>query len=107
LAALSSPGYGPIDGRPAVYLYIAAVEVDVLNCRCDTRSHYASELADWRADDVGSVVPGACSRPGPALSCAAGNGEVRSTGESPRASRPIRGATGEGQTGRVNRVNPR
>src|SRR4249920_2331775 len=26
-------------------------------CRCDTRSHLASELADWRADYVGSVVP--------------------------------------------------
>jgi transposase len=68
-------------------------------------------LCEWtrglEADDVGRVVPGACSRPGPALSCAAGNGGVRSTGESPRASRPIRGVTGEGQTGRVNRVNPR
>jgi hypothetical protein len=30
LAALSSPGYGPIDGQQA-YLYIVAVEVDVLN----------------------------------------------------------------------------
>ena len=78
-----------------------------LFCRCDTRSHLARGLADWRADYVGRVVPGACSRPGPALSCAAGNGGVRSTGESPRVSRPIRGATGQGQTGRVNCVNPR
>jgi hypothetical protein len=54
-----------------------ASSTDIRSCRCDTRSHYASELADWRADDVGSVVPGACSRPGPALSCAAGNGGVR------------------------------
>ena len=30
------------------------------------------------------VVPGACSRPGPALSCAAGNGGVRSSGKSPK-----------------------
>jgi hypothetical protein len=29
--ALASPGY---DGQPAVYLYIAALEVNVLNCRC-------------------------------------------------------------------------
>ena len=29
-AALASPGY---DGQPAVYLYIAALEVNVLNCR--------------------------------------------------------------------------
>jgi hypothetical protein len=29
-AALGSPGY---DGQPAVYLYIAALEVNVLNCR--------------------------------------------------------------------------
>ena len=84
-----------------------APRVNARFCRCDTRSHLARELADWRAGYVGRVVPGACSRPGPALSCAAGNGGVRSTGESPRASRPIRGATGEGQTGRVNRVNPR
>jgi hypothetical protein len=29
-AALGSPGY---DGQPAVYLYITALEVNVLNCR--------------------------------------------------------------------------
>jgi hypothetical protein len=29
-ATLGSPGY---DGQPAVYLYIAALEVNVLNCR--------------------------------------------------------------------------
>jgi hypothetical protein len=91
----------------SIYLYIVRLGLNVRFCRCDTRSHYASELADWRIGYVGRVVPGACSRPGPALSCAAGNGGVRSTGESPRASRPIREATGEGQTGRVNRVNPR
>src|SRR5437667_1751632 len=61
----SSPGRGPIGGQPAVYLYITALEENVLNCRCDTRSHFASELADWRADDVGRVVRGACSRPAP------------------------------------------
>ena len=88
-------------------LCIRRFKMNVRFCRCDTRSHYASELADWRTGYVGRVVRGACSRPGPALSCAAGNGGVRSTGISPRASRPIRGATGEGQTGRVNRVNPR
>jgi hypothetical protein len=30
---LSCPGDGPIDGHPAVYLYIAALEANVLNCR--------------------------------------------------------------------------
>ena len=65
-------------GRTRIFIH-RRVEVNVLNCRCDTRSHYASELADWRAGDVGRVVPGACSRPGPALSCAAGNGGVRSS----------------------------
>jgi hypothetical protein len=30
--ALASPGY---DGQPAVYLYIAALEVNVLNCRVE------------------------------------------------------------------------
>ena len=34
LAALSSLGYGPMDGQATVYLYIAALEVNVLNCRC-------------------------------------------------------------------------
>ena len=33
MAALSSPGYAQLDGQTAVYLYIAAVEVNVLNCR--------------------------------------------------------------------------
>jgi hypothetical protein len=37
LAALSSPSYSPIDGQPAVYVYIAAIEVNVLNCR-DSRA---------------------------------------------------------------------
>src|SRR5580700_90016 len=37
-------------------------------------------LADWRAGYAGRVGPGACSMPGPALSCAAGNSGVRSTG---------------------------
>ena len=32
--ALASPGY---DGQPAVYLYIAALEVNVLNCRDEER----------------------------------------------------------------------
>jgi hypothetical protein len=43
LADLSSPGYGPIDGQPAVYVYIAAIEVNVLNCRrALTRDRHAS-----------------------------------------------------------------
>jgi hypothetical protein len=33
LAALDNPGYGPIDGQPAVYSYIATFEVNALNCR--------------------------------------------------------------------------
>jgi hypothetical protein len=32
--ALASPGY---NGQPAVYLYIAALEVNVLNCRDEGR----------------------------------------------------------------------
>jgi hypothetical protein len=28
LAALSSPGYSPVGGQPAVYLYIAALEAN-------------------------------------------------------------------------------
>jgi hypothetical protein len=37
LAAVSTPGYGPTDGQPAEYLYIAALEVNVLNCRDEVR----------------------------------------------------------------------
>ena len=33
LATPSSPGYAQLDGQPAVYLYIAAVEMNVLICR--------------------------------------------------------------------------
>jgi hypothetical protein len=33
LAAVRSPGYSPLDGQPAVYLSVAALEVIVLNCR--------------------------------------------------------------------------
>ena len=51
---------------------------------CDTRLHVASECADWRADDVGGVVPGQCSRPVPALTCVAGNCGVRSSGKKPK-----------------------
>jgi hypothetical protein len=32
LAALSSPGYGPIEAsQPYIYIYIVAIEVNVLN----------------------------------------------------------------------------
>src|SRR5215813_11029860 len=103
---LATPARLPLD-RPSLDVYTwFSGHYNARFCRCDTRSHLARELADWRAGYVGRVVPGACSRPGPALSCAAGNGGVRSTGESPRICRPIRWVTGEGQTGRVNRVNP-
>src|SRR5271169_6586292 len=68
---------------------------------CDTRSHVASELAGWRADDdVGGVASGQCSRPVPALTCAAGNCGVRSSGKKPKRSRSIRERRrGEDRTG--------
>ena len=37
LAAVRSPGYSPLDSQPAVYLYIAALEVIVLDCRGEGR----------------------------------------------------------------------
>ena len=58
---------------------------------CDTKSLVASGLAGWRADDVGDVAPGQCSRPVSALTCVAGNGGVRSSGFKPKGSRSIRG----------------
>lgn len=67
---------------------------------CDTRSHGASELAGWRADDVGGIASGQCSRPVPALTCAAGNCGVRSSGKKPKRSRSIRERRrGEDRTG--------
>ena len=42
MAALSSPGYGPIDGQPTAYSYIAVLEVNILNCRLEVR------VAFWR-----------------------------------------------------------
>src|SRR5262249_27031270 len=45
--------------------YLATCRTNVRICRCDTRSHLARELADWRAGYVGRVVPGACSCPAP------------------------------------------
>ena len=41
--ALASPGY---DGQPAVYLYIAALEVNVLKCRDEERLLSASGIAE-------------------------------------------------------------
>ena len=51
---------------------------------CDTRSHVASELAGWRADDVGGIASGQCSGSVPALTCVAGNCGVRSSGKKPK-----------------------
>jgi len=44
--ALASPGY---DGQPAVYLYIAALEMNVLNCRIPPfgRTHRSAVKAAW------------------------------------------------------------
>ena len=59
-----------------------------------------SESVDWRFDDVEDLTSGRCSRPVPALTCAAGNGRVRSSGESPRTLVPSGGhRRGEGWTG--------
>ena len=58
---------------------------------CDTKSLVASGLAGWRADDVGDVAPGQCSRPVSALTCVAGNGGVRSSEFKPKGSCSIRG----------------
>jgi len=50
--ALASPGY---DGQPAVYLYIAALEVNVLNCR-QVRVWFASR-PDGKGDNAGDQDP--------------------------------------------------
>jgi len=63
------PGYGRLDGQPAVYLYIAALEVNILNCRiprsrrvwsCAQSSNTGHDGAWWRSADprTGVSAPG-------------------------------------------------
>jgi hypothetical protein len=59
--ALASPGY---DGQPAVYLYIAALEVNVLNCR-------------WERDQMSRICARACPSGGRAGPCAVRLGSAR------------------------------
>jgi hypothetical protein len=66
-AALTSPGYGPIGGQPAVYLYIAALEVNVLNCR-------GQGLLDRRGAGTPSVVHAALAHGPLAVKLIAGHG---------------------------------
>jgi hypothetical protein len=74
--------------------------------RCDTRSHRLSGFTGRRSADAEGVIPGQCPRPVPALTCAAGNGGVRSSEKTPKGP-PFRpGATGKGKTGRVNASEP-
>ena len=42
--ALGNPGY---DGQPAVYLYIAALKVNVLNCRDESGWSLSLPLVRW------------------------------------------------------------
>ncbi len=72
------------------------------SCGCDTRSLVASGLAERRSTSaVDCVVPGWCSMPVPTRTCAAGDGGVRSFGESPRVPVP----SGDHRLGRTGRVN--
>jgi hypothetical protein len=52
LTPLSCPGDGPMDGKPTVYLCIAALEANVLNCRC------------WRAGSGLVILPMSGARAG-------------------------------------------
>src|SRR2546429_7866173 len=74
---------------------------------CDTKSLVASGLAGWRADEVGDVAPGQCSRPVSALTCVAGNGGGgRPRGEAQGFPSPP-GAPGGGGPGGGTRGKPR
>jgi len=57
LAALTSPGYSPMGGQPAVYLYIAALQADARYCRI-------SRVCEGHAAGYSVVVAaeGACRR---------------------------------------------
>ena len=67
---------------------------------CDTRSHVVSGLLIGGPTDVDDVAPGQCSMTCPRSTCVAGNGGVRSSGESPRAPVPSGGhRRGEDRTG--------
>src|SRR2546430_16678216 len=65
---------------------------------CDTKSLVASGLAGWRADEVGDVAPGQCSRPVSALTCVAGNGGGGSSGVKAQGFPSLPGAHGGGRT---------
>jgi len=86
--------------RYIAWLCGVASSGNVRYCRCDTRSHLARELADWRAGYVGRVVPGACSRPAPpcrALPVTAGCGAQGKPKGLP--SHPVGYRRGAGRTG--------
>jgi hypothetical protein len=80
---------------------ISARTADVCFCRCDTRSHLESELADWRTDYVGRVVPGACSRPAPPCRASPVTAGCEAPGKAPtgRPSHPGDHRRGAGRTG--------
>jgi hypothetical protein len=65
--------------------------------RCDTRSHEKSECIVGRFGYAGCVAPGQCSGPVPSLTCAAGNGGVRSSGGQAQGVPSHPGPTGEGE----------
>jgi len=46
LAALTSPGYSPMGGQPAVYLYIAALQADARYCR---EARTIRQFKSWRS----------------------------------------------------------
>jgi len=73
---------------------------------CDTRSHVVSSPSIGGSTRCRRRDSGLCPGSVPALACAASNGRVRSPGESPRAPRSDRGATGEGKTERVSVSEP-
>ena len=65
--------------------------------RCDTRSHKLSGSTERRSADAEGVIPGQCPRPVPALTCAAGNGGVRSSEKTPKGPRSVRGPQARGR----------
>jgi len=94
LAALSSPGYSPVGGQPAVYLYIAALEANCPLMPPTGSSRIAAALAS-------SSVVHAAGRPSPlAVKLIAGHG-ARASGSSGREAAGIRGLRDGWASGRV------
>src|SRR5688500_2525753 len=97
---------GSLSRRPAAEVKVERPQRSE-DMRCDMRSRERRECAVGRCGDAGCVAPGLCSWPVPSLTCAAGNGGVRSSGGQAQGAlcQPW-GLQAKGKAGSAERENP-